>query len=73
VIAGRDRGQADPEQFIGQVWRDPEPAGDVFAVTNDHINLTLRYQARNGPCNRTPPRLSHDVANIQNLHLAYSM
>jgi hypothetical protein len=42
VIAAREDVDAVAEQFLGQLRRDPEPSGGIFAVGDSEVDIFRR-------------------------------
>ena len=72
MVSCRNDGKTHVEQLFRQLRRDAKPGGRVFTVPNNNINLPLSDQSGNGSGHRTAPGLSKDIADEENLHLAYS-
>ena len=76
VVAQRDRVDAVGEQLVGELGRDPQPAGDVLAVDDDERGLEPPAQLGQQPEQRAPAEAADHVADEQDgwgaWHVAYS-
>jgi hypothetical protein len=72
MIPGRNNREAEVKQLISQLRCDAKPAGCVLSIPDNDVDLSLSHQPGNSPGQRSAPRLSKDIANEEDLHLAYS-
>ena len=72
MIPGRNDREAEIEQLFSQLRRDAKSGGRVLPVTDNNVDLSLGHQLGNSPGHRAAPGLSKDIADEENLHLAYS-
>ena len=72
MIPGRDHREAEVEQFFCQFRRDTKPASRVLSIPDYDVDLPLSHQPGNSPSQSSATRLTKDIANEENLHLAYS-
>jgi hypothetical protein len=63
VVAERDRVDAGAEQLVGDLRRDPEPAGDVLAVDDDERGVVALAQTGQQPEQRPPAQPAHEIAD----------
>jgi len=63
VVAERDDVDAAVEELVGELRRDPEPAGDVLAVDHDEVRRMLRAQSGEQAEQRPPAEAADDVAD----------
>ena len=63
VVAERDDVDAAVEELVGELRRDPEPAGDVLGVDHDEGRRVLRAQSGEQAEQRPPAEAADDVAD----------
>jgi hypothetical protein len=63
VVAERDDVDAAVEELVGELRRDPEPAGDVLGVDHDEGRRVLRAQRGEQAEQRPPAEAADDVAD----------
>jgi hypothetical protein len=72
VISTGDDIDTGGEKFLADLFRDPEPAGGIFAVGNHEIEAEALAQFRNLPDHRNPARTTNDISTEKNSHQTYS-
>jgi hypothetical protein len=63
VVAERDGVDPGPEQLVGDLRRDAEPAGDVLGVDDDERGLVALAQAGQQSEQRPPAEPAHEIAD----------
>src|SRR5688572_15416528 len=72
MVTGRNDCEAEVEQLFCQLRRNTEPTGCVFSISDHDVYLPLGHQPGDSPGQSSASRLTKNIANIEDLHLAYS-
>src|SRR5262245_58944210 len=72
MIPGRNYCEAEIEQFFCKLRRNSKPPRRIFSISDHDVDLPLSYKPWNGSGYRATTRLSKNIANKEDLHLAYS-
>ena len=72
MIPGCNNREPEVEQLFCQLGRNAKPAGRVLSIPYHDIDLPLSHQPGNSSSQSSASRLTKDIANEEDLHLAYS-